>query len=237
MDIDLVILSFNEAAGLNVHLPQMAGVCRQNGIKNCFAVDPGSTDGSLELYRTYGIPFIIQEKRGRGEAFKLAFERSSADALIFFSPDGNEDLGDIPAFCRNLEQGADMVIASRMMKGARNEEDGQLLRCRKWVNQIFTLCANLLWNRGGRYITDTINGFRAVRRPAWTTLQVSAGDFTVEYQSTIHAFKRRLRVVEFPTCEGPRIGGESNARSWPTGVRFVRLLLREILAGRQFPAA
>ena len=237
MTFELVILSFNEVEGLNVFLPKIAPVCRANGIKNCFAVDPGSKDGSLDLYNRYNIPVVIQTRRGRGEAFKLAFERSFADVLVFFSPDGNEDINDIAPLCRLIREGADMAIASRMMKGARNEEDASLFRPRKWVNQAFTLSANLLWNRRCPYITDTINGFRAIRRTAWGLMDVTASDFAVEFQSSIHAFKRGLRVAEIPTCEGSRIGGESLAKSWPTGVRFVKLLWREILAGKKFPRA
>jgi hypothetical protein len=234
MEIALVVLSFNEIDGLKHHLPLLPGLCRENGIKKFFAVDGGSKDGSLELYGRYNIPALIQDKKGRGEAFKLAFARSQEEALIFFSPDGNEDIKALANFCRLLQGGADMVIASRMMPGARNEEDDQILRWRKWVNQAFTFLANLLWNRKGPYITDTINGFRAIKRRAWEVLRVSAGDYAVEYQSTIHAFKRKLKIAEFPTIEGQRIGGESNAKSFPTGMRFLKLLASEIVKGKSF---
>ena len=47
-------------------------------------------------------------------------------------------------------EGADVVIASRMMKGAVNEEDRQLLRFRKWANNAFNLLANLFFRRSGQ---------------------------------------------------------------------------------------
>jgi len=235
MTIDLIILTYNEIEGLKYFLPSIPPRCRNSGLAGYWGVDGGSSDGSLELYRQYGIRYVVQEKRGRGEAFLQAFRESKADALIFFSPDGNEDLDDLPLFVEALRQGADMVIASRMMKGARNEEDDQIFRWRKWVNQLFTLAANLLWNRNGRYITDTINGFRAIRREAWDAMRINASDYTVEYQSTIHSLKLKLKVVEFPTREGKRIGGESYAKSLPTGIKFLRLLWEEMIAGPHFP--
>jgi len=236
MTIDLIILTFNEVDGLRHYLPLIPSLCQRLGLDGFLGVDGGSVDGSLDLYRQHGIPFVIQKKRGRGQAFHEAFRESRADTLIFFSPDGNEDLNDLSRFIEALRQGADMVIASRMMKGARNEEDGEIFRWRKWVNQLFTLAVNILWNRRGPYITDTINGFRAIRREAWDAMQIEAAGYTVEFQSSIHAFKLKLKVAEFPTCEGLRIGGESYAKSLPTGIKFLRLLWREILAGRQFPA-
>lgn len=235
MKIGLVLLSFNEVDGLTHYLPSIAGMAKDTPL-NIFAVDGGSKDGSIQLYQKYKIPFYIQEKKGRGEAFKLAFEKCADDALIFFSPDGNEDLADVPKLCARLSEGADMIIASRMMKGAQNEEDHLILKWRKWVNQAFTLIANILWNRGGRYVTDSINGFRAIRRDAWDKLRVTASDYTVEYQSTIRAFKLRLKIMEFPTIERQRIGGESNAKSLPTGIRFLKLLFQEIRLGKNFTA-
>jgi len=230
MTIALVVLTYNEADGLSHYLPLLSDGCHKYGVDRIFAVDGGSTDGSLELFQEYNLPYIIQEIKGRGEAFKLAFEKSDEDALIFFSPDGNENIDDVGKFRGLLAQGADLVIASRMMRGAHNEEDDQVLRWRKWANQAFGLAANLFFRRQGPYITDTINGFRAITRQAWQCLDVSASDYCIEYQSTIRAFKRRLQIAEFPTCEGQRLGGESYAKSIPTGIKFLKLLWQEIIA-------
>ena len=132
-----------------------------------------------------------------------------------------------------LEKGADMAIASRMMKGAYNEEDEHCFRPRKWVNLAFTLIANLLWNRGP-YITDTINGYRGGRREAFRRMSPDAAGFVIEYQLSMRAVKLGLRVAEIPTRENPRLGGESTAKSFPTGLVFLRQLAKEILIGRRF---
>jgi len=49
-----------------------------------------------------------------------------------------------------------------MTKGAVNEEDGQILRFRKWANNAFNLGANLVFRSRGPYITDSMNGYRAI---------------------------------------------------------------------------
>jgi glycosyltransferase involved in cell wall biosynthesis len=194
-------------------------------------VDGASTDGSPEILRGHGIEVLPQSSLGRGEAFRIAFEhaRGDLDALVFFGPDGNERPEDIARFREPLEAGADLVVASRMMPGAVNEEDAQRFRPRKWANLAFGALATWTWGRGRTRITDTINGFRAITVDAWDRLALDGPGFTIEYQSSIRAYKRGLRVVEFPTVEGARIGGESDARSLPTGLRFVRLYLAELL--------
>jgi hypothetical protein len=185
----------------------------------------------VDFYRDRGVRVLSQSRRGRGDAFLKAFAEVDAEGYIFFSPDGNEDVKDLAKFKPLLESGADVVIASRMMKGSVNEEDAQLLRPRKWANNAFNLAVNLLFRRSGPYITDSINGFRAISRETARQLQLDALDYTIEYQMTIRSLKRRRRVVEFPTAEGARIAGETGAPSIPTGLRFIKRLWTEWCAG------
>lgn len=197
------------------------------GYDQIVVVDGGSTDGTVEYFQERGVRVLGQSRRGRGHAFLIAFEQVDTDAYIFFSPDGNEDTKDLPRFRPLLEEGADVVIASRMMKGARNEEDGQFLRLRKWANNAFNVGANLAFRRSGTYVTDSINGYRALTRAAAQKLSLDAPDYTIEYQMTMRAFKKRLKVVEFPTIEHSRVAGETQAQSLPTGVKFIKAFLRE----------
>jgi glycosyltransferase involved in cell wall biosynthesis len=231
MNISLVLLSYNEIEGTRALLDRIP----LDQVEECFAVDGGSTDGTREYLNEHGVRVVDQQSKGRGEAFRLAFEEASGDHLVFFSLDGNEDPADIPKFREYFEQGYDMVIASRMCRGARNEEDAQVIKLRKWANNVFNLIVNVLWNRGpNSYITDSINGYRGFSREAWEKLRPDGAGYTIEYQSTIRALKLRMRIAEFPTIEGERIGGESQAKSIPTGLRFLKLLMHEISVGRDF---
>ena len=96
----------------------------------------------------------------------------------------------------------------------------------------FTLAANLGFRRSGPYITDTINGYRAITRQAVETLKLDAVDYTIEYQMTIRCLKQGMRIVEFPTVEGRRIAGDTGAPAIPTGLRFLRCLGRETFIRR-----
>jgi len=223
MKIGLVLLTRNEIQGVRSVVPKLP----REAVDEIFVVDGQSHDGTREYLEQAGIRVITQEKMGRGEAFRIAVATTTADALIFFSPDGNEDPADIPIFRSYLEQGADIVIASRMMRGARNEEDDLWVPLRKWVNQTFSLIINTLWNRGPKYITDTINGFRAVTVTAFRRIAPDGPGYTIEFQSSIRAMKQKMRIIEFPTHESARIG-PGGAPSLPTGIAFIKCLLREI---------
>ena len=228
MKIALCILTLNERPSLVQMLPNLLQQEIVAAFDEIIAIDGGSTDGTQELFRQYSVPIIAQSSKGRGEAFLKAFTQVESDAYVFFSPDGNEDVADLPRFRPLLEAGADIVIASRMMDGAYNEEDDKVFRWRKWANKAFTLLANILFRSEGPYVTDTINGYRAIIRSVARSLTLDASDYTIEYQMTIRGFKQRARIVEFPTVEGSRIAGESGAPSIPTGIRFVRRLFLEL---------
>ena len=228
MKTTLCLLTFNERPCLEIMFPKIPAASREAGFDDVVAIDGGSTDGTIEFYDQHGVRVIAQSRKGRGHAFLLAFEQVDSDAYIFFSPDGNEDPADLARFRPLLENGADLVIASRMMRGAVNEEDAHLLKPRKWVNKAFNTLANLYFGRSVPFVSDSINGYRAISRVAARRLALDAADYTIEYQMTIRALKEKLRIVEFPTCEGQRVANESGAPSFPTGVRFVKRLWTEI---------
>lgn len=230
MHIALCLLTRNERDCLEIMFPRLPAPGPDAGFDSLHAIDGGSTDGTLEFFAEHGVGVIGQSDRGRGHAFQLAFREIEADAFIFFSPDGNEDPADLPRFRPLLEAGADIVIASRMMAGARNEEDDQVLRLRKWANNAFNLMANLAFRRSGPFITDTINGYRAITAEAAGVLALDAPDYTIEYQMSMRGLKRRLNIVEFPTYEGDRVAGDTQAHAIPTGLRFIRAFWRELTA-------
>ena len=226
----LILLTLNEIEGLR----RLWNRIPFSEADEVLAVDGGSRDGTVEFLREQNVPVVLQDKPGRGEAFRTGVGASRAEFLLFFSPDGNEDPQDIPKLYACLERGCDMAVASRFLPQSRNEEDEKLLRLRAWANRAFTRIANLFFNRCGSYVTDTINGYRAIRRRAFLKIRPSACDFSIEYQMTIRAMKLGLPLAEIPTREGNRIGGASKAPSFSTGLRFLRTLLHEIYKGRNF---
>jgi len=227
MKSTLVILTRNEIEGVKA----MFGKIPFAKFDECFAIDGGSTDGTVEFFKEKGIEVKSQSKRGRGQAFRQAFSAASGDILIFFSPDGNENPDDAEKLKEAIEQGYDMAIASRFSPQSQSDDSDSRIPYRSWGNKFFTLLANLSF---GGHLQDSINGFRAIRKDKFAELKLNAEGFAIEYQMSMRAMKLKHKIKEIPTQEGQRIGGQSTAKSIPTGIKLFKILWKEILIGKNF---
>ncbi|MFH0955515.1 MAG: glycosyltransferase family 2 protein [Candidatus Micrarchaeota archaeon] len=227
MSVTLIILTRNEIQGVAKVFPKIP----VKKVDEVLVIDGQSKDGTAEFFRQKKMPVIVQEKLGRGEAFRIALKKAKCDNVIFFSPDGNENPSDIPKMADFLDKGFDLVIASRFIKGARADDHLQLVPYRGWGNRFFTGLSNFFF---GGNLTDSINGFRGVNKKKISALHLDAQGFAIEYQMSMRALKLGYKIKEFPTFEGDRIGGKSGAKTVDTGLYFVKMLLREIGIGKRF---
>lgn len=227
MKSSLIILTYNEIEGVKSLFERIP----LNKVDEAFVIDGGSTDGTIEFFEKKGIRVIRQKIHGRGEAFRIGMREATGDYIIFFGPDGNETPEDILLLMNKIEEGNDMVIASRFMIGGRRDDSEHLIPYRGFGNRLFTLFANIIF--GGNY-TDTINGFRAIRKDKLERLHIDAQGFGIEYQISMRAMKLKYKVAEFPTYESDRIGGKSSCRTLNAGFYVLYLLIREIIKGDGF---
>ncbi len=188
-------------------------------------IDGQSSDGSAEFCERAGIRFLVQDEPGRGYAFRFAASIVKGKYVIFLSSDGNEDPADIPRFIQLLEEGNDLVIASRLAKGGRNKDDDKFFPIRKWMLQVFTCLVNLIWH--GR-LTDVWNGYRAFRAESLRELSTTADGHSIELQQSILALKFNYKIAEFSTIEGDRVAGITRNPLIRTGMNLIYVLLREI---------
>ncbi len=227
MKSTLIILTRNEIEGVR----NLFDKTPFDKFDECFVVDYKSTDGTVEYFKERNVRVLHQEKKGRGEAFRLAEREATGDILIFFSPDGNEDPADTIKLKELIEGGYDMAIASRFMPASRSDDSDSAAPYRSWGNKFFTLLANLFF--GGK-LSDSINGFRAVKKDKFRELKLNAEGFAIEYQMSIRALKLKHKIREIPTIEDHRIGGKSTAKTIPLGLKLLRILFREIIIGTNF---
>ena len=223
MTVALCLLTWNEIDGVRHDVP----LIDRSKFDQIYCIDGGSTDGTVEYLEGCGIPVCRQTAKGLNQACWDGAEKCDCDAFVFFHPKGTIPVEDAYRFRAFYEEGYEFIVGSRMMKGAHNEEDGRLLKPRQWFVLATGLAAKLLFKREGNAVWDTLHGFRGMTKRAFLSMPKTDGKVTIDMEMVCHAYKARLRRIEFPTAESPRLGGSTHFKAWSTGRQILKCLWRE----------
>lgn len=227
MKISLCLLTYNELVGCRHDLPQILKV--KENFEELYAVDAGSADGTIEFLEKHGIPVYIQPKKGLNAAYEHALEKCSTEAMVFFHPKGSIPVADALKFRKYFEDGYGLVIGSRIIRGARNEEDGKLLKPRKWFVKGLAMTTALFFWKEGKFTWDVLHGFRGITVKAFKEMQLAdPGKVTIDLEKVARAYKKRIKRIEFPTTESARIAGKTHFKAIPTGMNLLKYLFREL---------
>jgi hypothetical protein len=160
---------------------------------------------------------------GQGVALKLGYELAAAcgcEYLVTLDADGQNDPAELEGLLQPLvDDTADFVVASRRL-GSDTTEDAY----RKAGVVFFAWVMNLL---NGTRLTDTSNGFRALR--AAVLADVTGRLVQDQYQTAellTTAIRRGWRVAERPTVWRERTSGRSKkGANWRYGFRYAQVIV------------
>lgn len=173
-------------------------------------VDGHSTDDTAQKSKDSGARIVTDNKLGKGDALRVGVAAAKQEVVVFLDADGSHDPHDIPAMVKPILDGkSDMVIGSRMTGGSDELSGNFDLFVRLVSGQIITLGINL---RYGSQLSDSQNGFRAIRKSVFTALGTRENKHTIEQEMLMRALKLGYRVGETPSHEYKRIYGKSHIR-------------------------
>ncbi len=224
MRISLCLMVWNELHGCKLDVPRLP----RAAFDEVYAIDGGSTDGTAEYLREQGIPVHRQPRKGLNAAYWHAIEVSTADAVVVYFPKGTVPPEDVLKFRPLLEAGNALVVASRCLRGSRNEEDARLLKPRKWAVLSLAMLAALLWRREGYRVRDVLHGVRAYTVAGFRQMNPGTEGLSIDIECVARAYRRRLPRAEFPTTEVARPSGQSRFPFFKTGIKILKYLLREL---------
>lgn len=224
MKTSLCLLVWNEIEGCKADVPLLPRAF----FDEYYAVDGGSTDGTVEYLESQGIPVYRQPKKGLNAAYIHANDMSTCDAVVVFFPKGTTPPEDLKKFPPLFDQGFELIVASRQIKGAVNEEDADLLRPRKWAVRSLAVLAKLVWHREGYWVRDVLHGFKGWTRDAFHRMKVLDHGLSVDIEMVVRSYKLMIKRTEFPTQEIARGYGDSHFKVWPTGKRLLAYLWFEL---------
>lgn len=189
-------------------------------------VDGHSTDKTREIAKAHGARVVLDGGRGKGQAIRQAFDETTSDIVVFIDADGSHEPKDIPALVAPIASGqADLVIASRG-KGGSDELHGTIGQFIRYIgSQLIMLSINYRWNVR---LSDSQNGFRAIRRDVGRALNLRSNLTTIEQEMLMRALKQGYRVSEIASHEYERRWGTSKVVVWKLWWAYVWSFWRNI---------
>jgi len=219
--LTIVIPALNEALTIT-------DVINQSKVfsNDIIVIEGNSTDGTADVARRAGAKVIKDHGRGKGEAIRTVISHLAKEITVFIDADGSHDPQDIPALVSPIiEDQADHVSASRLIGGS-SELHGGFDECFRLMGSSFiTACIN---NRFGVRLSESQNGFRAIRTKVLQELDLREDITTIEQEMIIKTLKNGFRMAEVPSHEHKRKAGYSKISIRKVAFRYVYSMIKYI---------
>ncbi len=190
-------------------------------------MDGRSTDETAAVARAAGATVYSDTGKGKGAAIRQSLELIQADALVFMDADGSHESSDIPKLALPVVRDeTDLCVASRFTGGSEELSIGFGQLIRTIGNISMNIAINWRWRSR---LTDTLNGFRAVRRLAALSIELRENRHTIEQEMVMKMFHHGYRVINVPSHEYERKYGTSHIQIWKEWPLFVWCVIVNLL--------
>ena len=219
MKVIALIPAYNEETTLAAVLKKTAPF-----VDHVLVVNDGSSDRTAEIANAHGATVVTHViNRGLGAAIGTGFaaaQKLGADMVITLDADGQHDAEEIPKFVEAVEQGADVVIGSRMLTRSGMP----------WYRQVANALGNLVtFVLFGAWVTDSQSGFRAFTDYALRQIEIKTNRMEVSSELIAESRRNKLNLVEVPIKAIYTDYSLSKGQSFLVGIKtLVKLVLRRI---------
>lgn len=160
------------------------------------------------LKQKFKFKLLKQESSGKGNALREAVRKSESDIIIFFDADLSHNPEDIKKFIKIFKKYKyiDHIGGSRMKGGSDElyQDKAHLIRL------LGSIVINIFINiKFGVFLTDSQNGFRAIKRKVFLKCLTKSKHTTIEMELVAKTLARGFCYTEIQTHEWKRMWGVS----------------------------
>ena len=205
--------TYNERENLERMVRALGAVLRDGD--RVLVIDDRSPDGTGELADRLSAELDFVEvlhrerKEGLGPAYLAGFRRAlddGAELVLEMDCDFSHDPSDVPRLIEAAENGADLVLGSRYVRGGSIPSWGLVRRAISLGGNLYAQA--VLQSR----IRDLTGGFKCFRRPVLETVDLGAihsRGYAFQIETTYRVLRAGFRVVEVPIAFVDREEGNS----------------------------
>ena len=154
----------------------------------------------------------------------MALASLEREITVLMDADGSHDPDDIPRLVAPIvEERADHVSGSRLLGGSSELHGGFDEWARLSGSSFITACIN---RRFKVRLSDSQNGFRAIRTDVLKKLRLRSRHTTIEQEMIVETLRKGYRITEVPAHEYPRRAGRSKISIWRHGPSYLVSLIR-----------
>ena len=184
-------------------------------------VDGHSSDNTTKIASSKGA-IVIYDNIGKGSALKKGMNIAKGDIIISMDADLSNRPNELKLLITGIESGYDVCMGSRFIIGGGSEDMPAL---RKFGNKIFVMLVNLFYKSN---YSDLCYGYRSFSREAIKKLNLKEKGFGIETEINIAAVKKGLKIIEIPSYEKKRSGGEGKLRTFQDGYNILKVIFKNI---------
>lgn len=226
-DVTVIVPTKEEA-------PTVEGVVKgaKKFASRVIVIDGHSLDETRELAARAGAEVMLDDRRGKGAAMRLALAQVKTKFTVFIDADASHDPEDIPKLLAPLMRDeADHVGASRLIGGSSELHGGFDEFLRLAGSSFITAC---IGHKFGIKLSDSQNGFRAARTEILNKLNLCEDSTTIEQEMIIKTLRKGYRLVEVPSHEHARRFGQSKINLSEVWFDYGWSLVRHLYLGDFF---
>ncbi|HNT24817.1 MAG TPA: glycosyltransferase [Anaerolineales bacterium] len=218
-ELSIAIPALNEADNLAELLPNVRRVLSSLNISyEIIIVDERADAKTRQVAEENSATLLIPDTHGYGEALLAGLRHARGRYVVSM----DADLSHPPNFLLDMweaRQRADLIIASRYVKGGQALMPFSRLLLSRILNGVFGLILNLK-------ALDLSSGYRMYASEVIQGMEIQGQNFEVLQELLVKALVRGYRILEIPFSYRPRKHGSSHARVIKFGFAYLRALRR-----------
>ena len=213
MQATVLVPTYNERANVGPMVHSLAKVLREGD--RVLVIDDNSPDGTGELAdelaAELGFVDVLhrERKEGLGPAYIAGFAHAlaqGAQLILEMDCDFSHDPNDVPRLIAAAEEGADLVLGSRYVKGGRVGNWGVV---RRLISRGASAYTGFFLRMG---VKDPTGGFKCFRRAVLEAIDldhVRSNGYAFQIEMTFRAVRKHFRIAELPIVFVDRTEGTS----------------------------